>query len=344
MPTDPKMAPDRILEMGFGFFASKTLMTAVQLNVFGRLQAGPMTRQQLTQDLGLSLRGERDFFDALVALKLLEKESVGPDFLYSNTRESEYFLVPDSPNFVGGILIMAGERLYKFWNDLPEALVTGKPQSEVKHLGRPLFDEIFQDPQKLRSFALAMAGLSRHNFERLVGLYPFERFATHLDIGASTGLLSRLVVEKFPQITSVAFDLPEVCTIARELLADCDQRDRISIVPGSFLTDALPSAHIMTLGNILHDWNRDQKLGILGRVFDALEPGGACLIIENIIDDARQNNAFGLLMSLNMLIEFGEASDSTFSELEELCGSVGFRRFERLHIHGPCSALVAHKD
>lgn len=338
------LSPDGILGMGFGFFASKALMTAVQLNVFGLLADGPLRRSELGRRIGLSARGERDFFDTLVALGLLKKtgsEGHQGDHLYANSEEAQHFLVPSSETYVGGILAMAGERLYKFWHDLPEALVTGQPQSEVKHLGRPLFDEIFQDPAKLRSFAEAMAGLSRQNFEKLVALFPFSNFETHLDVGASTGLLSRLVVTHHPNVKSTAFDLPEVTAIAREHLARAGLTQKVNIVEGSFLTDDLPKADVVTLGNILHDWDLDQKKHILAQVKRALRPGGSCLIIENIIDDARETNAFGLLMSLNMLIEFGEAYDCSFQELEDLCREVGFKEFERRHVHGPCSVLIA---
>jgi hypothetical protein len=338
------LSPDRILGIGFGFFAAKTLMAAVKLNVFGHLAAGPLDRAQLGRALGLSQRGERDFFDTLVALGLLDKRpGRGPDGedLYQNSDESEVYLVPSSDLYVGGILSMAGERLYKFWHDLPEALVTGCPQSEVKYSGRPLFDEIFKDPVKLRSFAEAMAGLSRQNFEKLATIFPFSDYATHLDVGASTGLLSRLIVSRHPNVLSTAFDLPEVAAITREHVARAGLTNRIQVLEGSFLTDELPKAHVVTLGNILHDWDLVHKKHILAQVKKSVLPGGACLIIENIIDDGRQANIFGLLMSLNMLIEFGDAYDCTFAELEELCREVGFSRFERLHVHGPCSALIA---
>lgn len=342
MPHVP--SPDRILQMGFGFFAAKALMTAVQMNVFGVLAEGPQTGDDLASKLRISDRGRRDFFDTLVALGVLVKTAAGSQTLYANAAEATLYLVPSSDRYVGGILAMAGERLYRFWHDLPEALVTGKPQSEVKHLGRPLFDEIFQDPVKLRAFAEAMAGLSRQNFEMLVETFPFSQYETHLDVGASTGLLSRLVVERHPTVKSTAFDLPEVTAIAREHCERAGVTGKIAIVEGSFLTDDLPQAQVVTLGNILHDWDQEQKKAILARVFQAVAPGGACLIVENIIDDARETNAFGLLMSLNMLIEFGDAYDCTFLELETLCREVGFSRFERRHVHGPCSVLVAYKE
>ncbi|MEN9834638.1 MAG: hypothetical protein RL011_831 [Pseudomonadota bacterium] len=337
------LLPDRILSLGFGFFSSQTVLTATQLGVFTELGKEPATGPDLGARLRLHSRGLFDFLDALVALQLLEKAGVGPTAVYSNSEESARFLDEASPAYVGGIFTMSGGRLYRFWGDLAEALRTGEPQSEVKHMGKPLFDEIFADEAKLRQFAAAMSGLSRHNFDVFTDKFPFANFKHHLDLGASTGILSKLAVTKHSHLRSTAFDLPAVATVTREHVAAWGLEDRISVVGGSFLTDPLPRADLITLGLILHDWNLEKKLQILRAAYEALEPGGALVVIENLIDDERRENAFGLLMSLNMLIEFGDAFDYSFADYVGWCKEIGFTRFEKLHIHGPCSAGIAYK-
>ena len=339
----PAMSPDRILGLGFGFFAAQTLMTAVEMGVFSLLAGQALTASELENRLALHPRATADFLDALVALKLLDKDRDAVEWTYRNSPEASLFLDQASDDYVGGILIMARRRLYRYWADLDEALRTGRPQSEVKHQEKGLFDEIFQDPTKLRDFCAAMTGLSRQNFHKFSEIYPFGRHKTHLDVGASMGLLSRLVVERHPGLRSIAFDLPEVAAIARESLAAWGVADRVEVKAGSFLNDPLPRADVITLGNILHDWNLPTKKHIIQACHNALSDGGALVVIENLIDDDRRNNAFGLLMSLNMLVEFGDAFDCTFQDLEGWCRELGFRRFERLHVHGPCSALVAIK-
>ena len=339
------MPPDQILGMGFGFFAAKTLMTAVEVGLFSKLAEAPMLGKACEAHFNWHSRATYDFLDALVALKLLEKAPQDSDSLYRNSAAAALYLDKASEFYIGGILIMAGRRLYRFWNDLGVALTSGQPQSEVKHQEKRLFDEIFQDQSKLKEFCAAMTGLSRYNFMMFTDRYPFDRHKIHLDLGASMGLLSRFVVEKYPNIQSIAFDLPEVIPITRESLHHWKiPHDRVEVVGGSFFTSVLPRADVITLGNILHDWNLEDKKKILKNVFHALTPGGSMVIIENLIDDDRQENAFGLLMSLNMLIEFGDAYDTTFCDLENLCKDIGFAHFERMAVHGPCSALVAYKS
>lgn len=337
------LLPDRILSLGFGFFSSQTLLTATQMGVFTELGKHAATGPELGAKLGLHPRGLYDFLDALVALRLLNKQGVGPTAIYSNTPETAQFLDESSPTYVGGIFAMSGSRLYRFWGDLAEALRTGQPQSEVKHKGKPLFDEIFADEAKLRQFASAMSGLSKHNFDVFTDKFPFAHFKHHLDLGASTGILSKLAVTKHSHLRATAFDLPGVAAVTKEHVAAWGLEDRIAVVGGSFLTDPLPRADLITLGLILHDWNLEQKLQILRAAYDALEPGGALVVIENLIDDERRENAFGLLMSLNMLIEFGDAFDYSFADFTGWCKDIGFTRFEKLHIHGPCSAGIAYK-
>lgn len=342
--SDKNLNPERILSMGFGFFASQTLITAVELGVFSQLGATARSGPELQDLLGLHSRGVYDFLDALVALGLLAKQGHGDTALYSNTPESARFLDKSSEAYVGGIFTMSGNRLYRYWADLGEALRTGQPQSEAKRAGKPLFDEIFADPIKLREFCAAMAGLSRHNFDVFTDKFPFQRYRRHVDLGASTGLLSRLAVSKYPHLQAVAFDLPAVAEVTRECVTQWGLSAQIEVVGGSFFKDPIPRGDLITLGLILHDWNLEQKLQILRAAYAALEPGGALVVIENLIDDERRQNAFGLLMSLNMLVEFGDAFDYTFQDFAGWCQSVGFSRCEKMPIFGSCSAGIAYKD
>jgi hypothetical protein len=94
---------------------------------------------------------------------------------------------------------------------------------------------------------------------------------------------------------------------------------------------------------ILHDWNLERKMHLIRAAYDALPAGGAFIVVENLIDDARRENVFGLLMSLNMLIEFGDAFDYTAAEFQMWCTEAGFQSFETIHLAGPCSAAIAYK-
>ena len=337
------LTPDAILQTGFGFWNSKVLLTAVALDLFTKLGARRLTGAQVGKELALHPRGVGDFLDALVAMKFLEREGDGADAKYFNTPATALYLDRQSPRYIGGILEMLNARLFKYWHDLPEALRTGQPQNETKHGEKGIFDELYGDPTKLEQFLDAMTGLSRINFEALANKFDFSRYRSLCDVGGATGLLSIEVAKKYLHIKCISFDLPPVERVAKKYITAAGLTDRIRIASGNFFQDPLPKADVITMGMILHDWNLEKKMLLIRAAYDALSPGGAFIVVEALIDNARRENVFGLLMSLNMLIEFGDAFDYSAADFEKWCREVGFKSFELLHLAGPSSAAIAYK-
>jgi predicted O-methyltransferase YrrM len=343
LDTNPQLDPGPILQTAFAFWSSKVLLTAVEFGVFTKLGTGRMTGGELGEELGLHPRGVSDFFDALVAMRFLEGEGDGPSAKYFNTPASALYLDSRQPRYVGGILVMLNARLFKFWHDLPEALRTGKPQNETKHGQKGMFEELYEELPRLEQFLSAMTGLSRMNFEAFAAKLDFSKFKTLCDIGGATGLLCIEVAKKHPNLQCVSFDLPQGEAIARRHIAAAGLSDRVRTASGDFFKDALPRADMITMGMILHDWNLEKKMQLIRAAYDALPAGGALVAIEALIDDARRENVFGLLMSLNMLIEFGEAFDYSGADFRNWCEEVGFKRFEVIHLAGASSAAIAYK-
>ena len=339
----PGLTPDAILQAAFGFWSSKVLLTAVEMEVFTKLAQRRLTGAELGAEVGMHPRGIKDFFDALVAMKFLGREGDGATAKYFNTPEGALFLDRNSPRYVGGILVMLNARLFKFWHDLPEALRTGKPQNEIKHGQKGMFEELYSELPRLEQFMGAMTGLSRINFEALAAKFDFSRYKTLCDIGGATGLLCIEAAKKHPNLRAVSFDLPPVEPIAKKHIAAAGLSDRVGTAGGDFFADPLPKADVITMGMILHDWNLEKKMHLIRAAYDALPPGGAFIVIEALIDDARRENVFGLLMSLNMLIEFGDAFDYSAADFRGWCTKVGFKRFETIHLNGPSSAAIAYK-
>jgi alkyl hydroperoxide reductase subunit AhpC/SAM-dependent methyltransferase len=335
--------PSSILQTAFGFWHSKVLLTAVEFGLFTKLAGRRLAGSGLGAELQLHPRGIADFFDALVAMKFLGRDGDGPLAEYFNTPEGSLFLDQASPRYIGGLLVMLNARLFKFWNDLPEALRTGKPQNEVKHGQKGVFEELYADLPKLEQFMGAMTGLSRMNFEAFTDKFDFSKFRTLCDVGGATGLLSIEVAKKHSHLKCISFDLPPVEPIARKHIAAAGLGNRIRTASGDFFIDPLPKADVITMGMILHDWNLEKKMHLIRSAYDALPSGGALVAIEALIDDARRENVHGLLMSLNMLIEFGDAFDYSGADFKKWCGEVGFKRFEVIHLAGPSSAVVAYK-
>jgi len=335
--------PSPILHTAFGFWNSKVLLSAVELKLFTVLRDRKLTGAELAREIGLHRRGISDFFDALVAMKFLDREGEGETSRYSNTPLTALYLDRESPRYIGGILEMLNGRLFKFWNDLPEALQTGKPQNETKHGDKGMFEELYSDPDRLEQFLGGMTGLSRLNFEAFAERFDFSRYKTLCDVGGATGLLSIEVAKRHLQMKCISFDLPVVEPIARRSIAAAGLGDRVTTASGDFFSDPLPKADVLTMGMILHDWNLERKKQLIRAAYEALPVGGAFVAIEALIDDARRENIFGLLMSLNMLIEFGDAFDYSGADFKGWCREAGFKRFEVIHLFGPSSAAIAFK-
>jgi hypothetical protein len=336
-------SPARVLDLARGFMASKVLFVATRLGVFDLLHEQPLTGAEIADRLGLHPRAIPDFPDALVALRLLERDGDGPDARYRNAPEAARYLVRASDQYVGGILTMFDARLYGYWGDLEEALRTGRPQNEIKHTGAPMFEELYREPARLEQFMAAMSGISRGNFQVLAERFDFAPYRTLCDVGGAAADLSCAVAARHPHLRCVSFDLPVVEPIARAAIARRGLADRVTTATGDFFRDPLPAADVITMGMILHDWNLEKKQALIRKVYDALPADGVFIVVENLIDDARREHVFGLLMSLNMLIEFGDAFDYTGADFRRWCEAAGFRRVEVLPLGGPASAGIAFK-
>lgn len=335
--------PSHIMQTATAFWASKVLLTAVELDLFTTLGDSKLSAPQLGEKLGLHPRGTYDFFDALVALKFLDRDGVGLEGQYKNTPQTAAFLSKKSPAYIGGVPEMLNARLFAFWNDLGTALKTGKPQNETKHHGKSIFEEIYTNQALLGTFLEAMSGFQAANFSILAERFDFSKYKTVSDVGGALALLSRIVGARHPHLTFTSFDLPPVAPHAQKHIKDAKMEGRITVVAGDFFQDELPKADVISMGNILHDWNLEKKKILIKKAYNALPQGGAFIAIENLIDDARRENAFGLLMSLNMLIETGDGFDYTGADFRDWCSEAGFKRFEIINLAGPTSAAIAYK-
>jgi len=331
------------MEVGMAFWSSKVLLAAIELGLFTELGAKSLAGSELQEALQLHSRANPDFFDTLVALRFLERDGDGPGARYRNSAETALFLDRNSPQFMGGFLEMANARLYRFWGDLADGLRTGSAQNEIKHTGAPMFAELYSKPERLEQFMDAMSGISAANFQALAEKFDFSNYRTLCDVGGATGQLSMLVARQHPHLSCTSADLPPATAIAERKIAAAGLADRITTKIVDFFADPLPRADVITMGMILHDWNLEKKLHLIRAAYDALPAGGAFIVVENIIDDARRENAFGLMMSLNMLIEFGDAFDFTGADFSQWCREVGFKRTEVIPLAGPASAGVAYK-
>src|SRR6185312_14237213 len=295
---DPSpVTPERIMQTAIAFWSSKTLLSAIEMGVFTELANGPQEFDSLSGRLGLHPRAARDFLDALVSLGFLSRSGS----TYSNTPDTDLFLDRRKPTYLP--LEMMNARLYPFWARLTEAVRTGLPQNESREdAGNHLFSTLYADPARLKVFLTAMTGLSHGANLAIARQVPWSRYKTFADVGTAQGDLAAQIALANPHLEGIGFDLAEVAPVFEEYVDSQGISGRVHFQSGDFFKQDLPRVDVLTMGHILHDCNLVEKKMLIAKAFSALNPGGALVVYDAIIDDDRSQNAFGLLMSLNMLI------------------------------------------
>ena len=313
----PQVDPSHIMQVGMGFWASKTLLSAVELELFTKLGGDGMTAPQIATALELHARAIPDFPDALVALELLDRDGEGSDALYRNTEATALFLDKAArPTSAGSSRCPTRGCIDS--GAICRALQTGEPQNEIKHTGKPMFDELYSDPDRLEQFMNAMAGIfgsiQRPGGE--VRLLPVQDA-----LRRRRGHRSAVDHRGQPAPPHALHDLRPAGRRADRQANDRRRRAERSGDRGGAVTSSptpCPSRRH-------HDGADPSRLepraqdALIRAAYDALPEGGAFIVVENLIDDARRSNAFGLLMSLNMLIEFGDAFDYTGADFAGWC-------------------------
>lgn len=336
---DSSITPERIMRLGLGFWGTKTLLSAVELGLFTVLGEGPRGGEELAARLELHPRSWRDFLDALVALGMLRREEDGR---YANTPETGMFLDRTRPGYIGGMLEMANARLYGFWGSLTEALRTGQPQNEQK-TGGELFEAVYAHPERLSGFLQAMSGVSLLPARAIAARFPWERYQSFADIGTAQGCLPVQLALAHGHLTGLGFDLPPVRPSFEQYVREHELAGRLRFQGGDFFRDPLPEADVLVMGHVLHDWDLEQKKALLAAALRALPRGGSLVVYDAIIDDSRRTNAFGLLMSLNMLIETRGGFDYTGEDCLGWMREVGFGEVRLEHLAGPDSMVIGVK-
>jgi 2-polyprenyl-3-methyl-5-hydroxy-6-metoxy-1,4-benzoquinol methylase len=192
-------------------------------------------------------------------------------------------------------------------------------------------------------FLRAMSGISRGANIEIGRQFNWSRYKSFVDVGAAQGDLVLQIARTNPHLTGIGFDLPEVAPVFNDYIRENNLSSRVTFKAGNFFNDPFPKADVVTLGHILHDWDLDQKKMLLGKAYAALPPGGAMIAYDAIIDDDRSQNAFGLLMSLNMLIETPGGFDYTGADCMRWMREAGFKDTRVIHLVGPDSMVIGIK-
>ena len=314
------ITPDRIIKLGLAFRAAKALLSAVELGVFTALADDPLALDMLTKRVGIDERGARDFFDALVALGMLERDESGR---YANTPETALYLDRQKPTYIGGELDHFNTYVYPHWNLLTPALRSGKPQSGARATGH--YPALYADRAVLESLVKGMTGGTLPVAKALAAKFPWQDYKTVIDVGTAQGCLPVQIAHAHPHITGGGFDLPPVQPHFDSYVEEHGLSHRLRFYAGDFFADLLPAADVLVLGRVLHNWDLAVKRMLLTKAYAALPAGGALIVYERLIDDERRVNAAGLLASLNMLIMTAGGFDFTGADCVTWMREAGFR-------------------
>lgn len=318
--TSPDVStPAGIIRLSNAFCDAKALLTAVELGLFTTLhEKGASSEEEIRKELGLHGRGLSDWLNLLAALGLLVRRDGG----YANAAGSDAYLVRGAREYVGGFLERSNRNLYPAWGRLSEALRTGEQQSGSH------FDEVIKNQHILRQFVGMMDALTHVVGPELAGKFDWTGYKSVLDVGGCRGNLCSIVVKHAPHLEGHVFDLPQMEPLFDEKVAEYGLTGKVRFHGGSFFTDPLPvTADVVMLGHVLHDWDRQQRGDLVAKAFEAVNPGGALIAYDRMLDD-EPDHVENLVISLDMLLVTDGGSEYPTSELLEHAKNAGFASTE----------------
>ncbi|WP_320065198.1 methyltransferase [Micromonospora sp. RTGN7] len=326
--------PAGIIRLANSFCDAKALLTAVELGLFTILRSGPATEDEIREKLGLHGRGLSDWLGLLVELSLLERA----DGRYRNAAGADRFLVNGEQSYIGGFLERSNRNLYPAWGRLADALRTGQPQSGSS------FDAVVQNPRILSQFINSMDALTRTLGPQLINAYEgWGDYHSVLDVGGCRGSLAAQIVTANPNLSGHVFDLPQMEPFFTEQAAETGLTDRLTFHGGSFFTDPLPSADIVVMGHVLHDWDREQRGFLIEKAFQSVNPGGVLLVYDRMLDRA-SSRVENLVISLDMLLVTDGGSEYPVDEVTGHANRAGFAQVESRLLGDDDTLVVARKE
>lgn len=337
--SDPgELGAGGILQLGTAFWASKVLLSAVELDVFTALaEMGPSDADTVARRVGLHKRSASDFLDALVALGMLRRL----DGTYDCTSSTSAYLDRNKPGYVGGFLEMANARIYQQWGNLTDALRTGRPQYQGSS-ENDIFTALYSDDAGVREIAEAMGSAAALMGGGLARRFSWDRYESFVDVGGSAGGVAAQIALSHTHLKGRCFDLPALEPIFAEKTDASGLGERLTFHAGNFFVDPLPAADVIILGHVLHDWGVEQRRLLVGKAFAALPSGGALIVYDAMLDDAR-NSLPALLMSLHMLIETHGGGEYASAEAREWLTEAGFTNITAEGFVAAETLLVGHK-
>jgi 3-hydroxy-5-methyl-1-naphthoate 3-O-methyltransferase len=355
------ISPDPIFQMLTGFWVSKTLMTAVELEVFTKLDGKSVNMQRLQEILEMESRPAEVFSVALVSLGLLSKDKrkkVGEltngqnDYHYTNTDLTNTFLVKGKTGYMGDIISMFDKRLYKSWDKLSYSLKANKPiAQEEGGDAESLFNQAKSSNQaveQIQKFTHGIYGISVGPAIALAKAFDFSKYKRMMDIGGGSGVYAIQVAKRYPNMSATVLDLKPVCDVADGYIELFDFKNRIQTKSVDFFNEDLPTdCDVTFLSHIIHDYGKDKDRSSIEKIYSTLPSGdiggGAIIISEWLLNDEKTGPLSSALMGLNMMVETSGGRNYSYSEVSEMLTGVGFKNIEKRPLAGPAEIVIGYK-
>lgn len=305
---------EKILDLSGAFLKPRIVITAAQLNLFAELDGRTRTVEDLCTANGWNPRGLRILLDALAAMGLVEKDREGG---YTLPAPLSDVLVPGRENSVLPMVLHRGA-MWKTWSNLTEIVSTGLNPNPMGAKSR--------SDDEMEAFIGAMHVVGRAAADTIAASLDLSPFRKLLDVGGGSGTYVMAFLKAAPHLTATVFDLPRVIEFARRRLTDAGFIDRVSLAAGDYNADPLPRGHdLVLLSAIIHINSREANQALFRKVYDSLQPGGAILIRDHLMDVTRTRPVEGAIFAVNMLVATRGGGTYTIEETTADLEDAGFR-------------------
>jgi hypothetical protein len=307
----------QIVEMVMAPFASRLLHLTATLKLSDYLADGPKTAEELAALTSTHAPSLYRVMRTLASLGLFTEDQAHRFAL----RPLGEALKSGTPSHAT-VLIMGGEMVVRALDNILHSVQTGKTGFQ-NSFGMPLFDWLGSHPAEASLFNQTMVGIHGMEPPAIAAAYDFSVFKTIADVGGSTGNLLTTVLARHRAPRGILFDLPHVVRDAPALIAQRGLTDRIQIEAGSFFDRVPAGADAYILSHIIHDWNQEQCLTILGHCRRAMSSGGRLLLAEMVLPPGDTPHP-GKMLDIAMLTLPG-GEERTEEQYAALLDKAGFR-------------------
>ena len=325
----------QVIQMATGHWLSKIIYTAAKLDIADRLADGPKSADELAGPMGLHAPSLHRFMRTLAGFGILTEKD-DKRFALTPLGESLKTGAPGSAR--SSILTFCGPTFVEAFDEITHSLETGQTGFE-KAFGKPIFDYFVEHQDEASMFSESMVGFHGGETPAVAAAYDFSQFETIVDVGGATGNMLSAILSRHAAPRGILYDMAHVVADAPTFLANTGVADRISIESGSFFESVPAGGDAYILSHIIHDWNEDQCLTILGNVKRAMKPDGKILIVEFVLPDDDTPH-LGKLADMIMLVVPG-GQERTPAEYDELRTKAGLKMTRVVPTESPVSIVEA---